>query len=83
MMTLRDQFKKEVVEAKGSLTSLEEIFLTSDQYYIPWLEAKIIAAHDRVADVVLSCPFCESEDVTIIESVSECQCERCNKPFEA
>ncbi len=34
-------------------------------------------------DVVLTCPFCESENTTVIEAVSDCVCETCGKDFEA
>ena len=35
------------------------------------------------SDAIIPCPHCEGEKVTILEAVSECFCEDCEKKFEA
>jgi len=31
---------------------------------------------------VLICPFCESDNTTVIEAVSDCACDDCGKDFK-
>lgn len=34
-------------------------------------------------DIMLLCPFCESTNTTVIEAVSDCECDDCGKAFTA
>lgn len=35
----------------------------------------------NIPDVVLLCPFCESENIDITEAVLRCVCDHCGKSF--
>lgn len=69
---------------KGFATDGKDKPNTSIDYdRIEELADELVSSSNVIPDVVLSCPFCESENTTIIEAVSDCVCEECGKDFEA
>jgi hypothetical protein len=75
-----DECNKEVAGNFGRTMTItmEEAFL-----FKSLMKDKVVNENCNISDAMLLCPFCESENVTIIESVSECICDDCSKEFEA